>query len=107
MFKEILAYSFDPLTARTSGVRTGAVHYLLMLLIGLVMVIGVRVIGSLMVTALLVLPWASALLVSRRLHVVLALSLATSLIGAVAGLMLNARWSYLPIGPAIVLVLVV
>jgi ABC-type Mn2+/Zn2+ transport system permease subunit len=106
MFKEILAYCFDPLTARTSGVRTGAVHYLLMLLIGVVMVIGVRVIGSLMVTALLVLPGASALLISRRLHVVLATSLAVGLIGAVAGLMLNARWNYLPIGPAIVLVLV-
>ena len=76
------------------------------LLIGLVMVIGVRVIGSLMVTALLVLPGASALLVSRRLHVVIALSLATALIGAIVGLLLNARWSYLPIGPAIVLTLV-
>jgi ABC-type Mn2+/Zn2+ transport system permease subunit len=104
--KEILAYSFDPLTARTSGVRTGAVHYLLMLLIGLVMVIGVRVVGSLMVTALLVLPGASALLLSRRLSTVLTFSVIAALTGVIAGLLVNARWAYLPVGPAIVLTLV-
>jgi len=41
--KEILAYCFDPLTARTSGVREGFVHYLLMFLLALVIVVGVRV----------------------------------------------------------------
>ena len=49
--KEILAYCFDPLTARTSGVREGFIHYLLMLLLALLIVIGVRVAGSVLVTA--------------------------------------------------------
>src|SRR5437867_8335462 len=105
--KEILAYCFDPLTARTSGVREGFVHYLLMLLLALVIVIGVRVAGSVLVTALLVLPGATALLVARKLASVMSVSIVAALISAVGGLLLHARWTFLPVGPAIVLILVI
>jgi len=104
--KEILAYCFDPLTAKTSGVREGFVHYLLMLLLALLIVIGVRVAGSVLVTALLVLPGATALLVARRLKTVLCVSVISGLVGAVGGLSVNGQWRFLPVGPAIVLILV-
>ena len=105
LWKEILSYAFDPLLAETSGVRAGFIHYLLMILIGLVIVIGVRVAGSVLVTALLVLPGATALMLSRRLGVVVALSIATALLGAACGLLVNIRWSYLPAGPVMVLIM--
>jgi ABC-type Mn2+/Zn2+ transport system permease subunit len=104
--KEIAAYCFDPLTARTSGVRADFIHYLLMLLIAVVIVLGVRIAGSVLVTALLVLPGATALLLSRRLALVVAISVTSSLLAAIAGLFINARWPYLPVGPAIVLTLI-
>lgn len=103
--KEILAYCFDPLAAQTSGVRAGFIHYLLMVLIALVIVIGVRVAGSVLVTALLVLPGATALAVSRRMTTVVSISVAVGLLGAVGGLLVNARWAFLPVGPSIVLTL--
>ena len=56
LFKEILAYAFDPLLARVSGIRSGFIHYLLMVLLALVIVIGMRIAGNVLVTALLVLP---------------------------------------------------
>ena len=105
--KEIIAYCFDPLTARTSGVREGFVHYLLMLLLALVIVIGVRVAGGLLVTALLVLPGATALLVGRRLQWVMVASVVAALIGAIGGLLIHAQWRFLPVGPSIVLILVI
>lgn len=104
--KEILAYCFDPLTARTSGVREGFIHYLLMVLLALLIVIGVRVAGSVLVTALLVLPGATALLVARRLQSVVGISVISGLIGAIGGLAVNGQWRFLPVGPAIVLILV-
>src|SRR4051812_45606113 len=66
--KEILYYCFDPLMAEASGVRAGFIHYLLMLLLALTIIIGARVAGNVLVTALLVLPGATALLLSNRLR---------------------------------------
>jgi ABC-type Mn2+/Zn2+ transport system permease subunit len=105
LWPQIVAYCFDPLTAQTSGVRAGLVHYLLMLLLGLVIVIGVRVAGSVLITALLVLPGTTALSVGRRMRRVLVVAIAVALVGTAGGLLVNARWPFLPAGPSIVLIL--
>jgi ABC-type Mn2+/Zn2+ transport system permease subunit len=103
--KEILSYCFDPAMAEASGVRVGFIHYLLMVLVALTIVLGVKVVGSVLVTALLVLPGATALLLSGRLRGVVIASVVVGLAGAVAGLAVNGRWPALPTGPAIVLAL--
>lgn len=104
--KEIIYYAFDPMLAETSGVRVGMIHYLLIVLITIAIVIGMRILGSVLVTALLVLPGASALLLSRNLRTVLAISIAASLAGTLAGAAVHAQWRFIPDGPAIVLALV-
>jgi manganese/iron transport system permease protein len=103
--KEILACTFDPLTARTSGVREGMIHYILMTLLAVTIVIGARVTGSVLVTALLVLPGATALLLSRELRSVFIIAVVTGLLGAAGGIIAQAAWPVLPAGPAIVLAL--
>ena len=106
LFKEILYCTFDPVMAAVSGVRTAAVHYLLMLLLAMTIVIGMRIAGSLLVTALLVLPGATALLVSRQLRVVMTMSVMFGLVGSIGGLLVNHYWvPLIQSGPAIVLVL--
>src|SRR5262249_46134766 len=72
--KEIGAYCFDPPTAYTSGVRAGFIHYVLMVMLALMIVIGMRVVGSVLMTALLVLPGAIAMLLSKRLANVIAIA---------------------------------
>lgn len=104
--KEIVAYSFDPLLARTSGVRTGLIHYLLISMIAVTVALSIPMMGSVMVTALLVLPGAAALLLSARLPTVIGLSLVVALVGAAGGIAVHQAWKVLPTGPAIVLVLV-
>ena len=103
--KEILAYCFDPLMAQAAGVRVGFIHYLLMVLLALTIIVGLPMIGSVLVTALLVLPGVTANLLSRRLNVVIALAVATALVSAIVGVWLNAVWRFIPTGPAIVLAL--
>jgi ABC-type Mn2+/Zn2+ transport system permease subunit len=105
--KEIVAYCFDPLTAQTSGVRTNLIHDLLMILLAVVIVIGARVAGSVLVVALLVLPGATALLMSQRLDRVIGTSIAVALIGAIVGVVVSRQWEFIPTGPAIVLALFV
>ena len=104
--KEILFYCMDPDLAEVSGVRAGFVHYLLMLMLALMIVVGMRLAGYLLVTALLVLPGATALMVSRRLRTVMIVSVVVSLVGVLCGLSLQARYRFLPPGPPMVLVLV-
>ena len=104
--KEIIAYCFDPALAEVSGVRVGFVHYLLILLVTLMIVVGMRLMGSLLITALLVLPGATALLLARRFAAVMACSIGVGLIGALAGPLINNHWRFIPEGPAIVLALV-
>jgi ABC-type Mn2+/Zn2+ transport system permease subunit len=101
--KEIVYYCFDPAMAEASGVRSSFIHYLLSLLVALTIVVGALVAGSLLVTALLVLPGATALLLSDRLRTTVALSVGVGLVGATAALVVHARYAFLPMGPSIVL----
>jgi ABC-type Mn2+/Zn2+ transport system permease subunit len=103
--KEILAYCFDPLMAQASGVRAAFVHYLLMILIAVTIIVGLPIVGSVLVTALLVLPGVTATILTQRLARVVALAVTSALIAAFVGVALNAAWPFIPVGPGIVLVL--
>ncbi len=107
MGKEILAYCFDPQLAETSGVRAGFVHYLLMVLLAVVIVTGVRVVGSVLMTALLVLPGATAMLLTDRLKNALPTSAGIALLGSVGGVAISLCWTFIPAGAAVVLLLFV
>jgi ABC-type Mn2+/Zn2+ transport system permease subunit len=58
------------------------------------------------VAALLVLPGAIGLQVSRRMSVVVGVAVVSGLVGAIAGPVINHVWGFVKEGPAIVLVLV-
>ncbi|HVT90878.1 MAG TPA: metal ABC transporter permease [Tepidisphaeraceae bacterium] len=107
LWKQFIAYSFDPMLAASSGVPARFIHYLLILLLAMVIVVSMRLAGSVLVTALLVLPAATALRISQRLDVVLTISIATAFAGAICGVLLNHRWPFLPPGPMIVLLMFV
>ena len=103
--KEIISYCFDPAMAEASGVAVGFIHYLLMVLVSLTIIVGVKIAGNVLVTAMLVLPGATALLLSDRLRTAIFSSIAIGLSGTLIGLWAGTRWSALPTGPSIVLAL--
>lgn len=104
--KEIVCYCFDPMMAEVSGVRVVMIHYLLLALVTLTILMGMRLMGSLLVTALLVLPGATGLQLSRNLRTVLISAIVVGVIGAVAGPIVSDKWRFIREGPAIVLALV-
>ena len=101
--KEVVSYCFDPTAAEASGVRVGFIHYLLLVFIALTIVIGVRVAGSVLVPALLVLPGATALLVGGDVRRAVSASVIVALIATGVGIAVNRLWGFLPTGPVIVL----
>jgi ABC-type Mn2+/Zn2+ transport system permease subunit len=101
--KQVLLYCFDPELAQTSGVRTSLIHYTLITLIALAIISGVRLIGTVLITAMLILPGATAVMITRRLYPAVAIASLLGVAGAIAGLAVSARWPALPEGPVTVL----
>jgi ABC-type Mn2+/Zn2+ transport system permease subunit len=101
--KEILYVSFDPEMARVAGIPAGLIHYILMLLVTITIVLGIRIAGSVLITALLVLPAATALLLTQQLRNVFAISIAAAILGTTVGVVIHIAYGMVPAGPAIVL----
>ncbi|MFT3789061.1 MAG: metal ABC transporter permease [Tepidisphaeraceae bacterium] len=103
--REIVAYCLEPTLAETSGVHVGLIHYLLIAMVALTVVAGVRIVGILLVSALLILPGATASLLARRLNATLLFSVIFSVIGTSAGIAIGWKWGFIPMGPAMVIVM--
>ena len=84
-FKELKLTTFDAALAATLGFLPALVHYGLMTVVSLTAVAAFDSVGPVLVVAFLVLPALTARLLSDRLHVVFALSLAAAAVGAIAG----------------------
>lgn len=101
-FKELLATSFDAELARASGIPEGVLFYLLLGLVSLGIVSAIKLVGIVLVSALLVLPAATALQWSERYGRVLALSVILGLAYTLGGLIVS-YWLDIPSGATIVI----
>ena len=86
-----------------SGIPVRFVQYLLPVLLGVTTVATLKVVGIVLVLALLVTPPATATLLARRLPGIMGYSIVISLLSTVAGLYLS-YYADLPSGPSIVMV---
>lgn len=100
-YKELLVTSFDPGLATSLGINARVMHYSLMGMLSVIVVSAFEAVGAILVIAMLILPGATAALLSQRLVVRLLLSLIHAIGSAVGGihlaLILNAS-----IAPAMV-----
>lgn len=86
-FGRRLAYAtFDPELARLSGVPVDALEYGLLALTALVVVVGVKTVGVVLVSAFVVIPAATANLLGRSLASIAALAVLLSVSGTAFGL---------------------
>ena len=102
-YKELFAIAFNEELARVAGIRVGAINLLLTLLTALTVVIAMRVVGILLVSAMLVVPTVTALQLSRSFQSALTLAVAFALGAVLLGLG-AAYYLNLAAGGAIVLV---
>lgn len=102
--RPMLFWAFDPAGAEGFGVPTQRMRLVLLLLLTLATVMTTRVAGVVLATAVLVMPGAIALGLSRRLGVVQLLAVVVSAAGALGGMVLAFEADRQP-GPMIVLTL--
>jgi len=102
-YKELLALSFDAELAAVMGLPTRKLYYLLLVLMSISVVVAVKAIGVVLVSALLVTPAAAAYQLTTRFRTMMSLSVLFGTASSVTGLLLSA-WLNLPSGAAIVLV---
>jgi len=102
LFKELVFFAFDEPVSRVFGVPSDAMHYLSLSMLALTVVVGMQLVGFILVSALLVIPGAAAMMLSRRLAHVLALSAAIGVVGSLGGLAFAGWQGELPPGACIV-----
>jgi len=104
---QFLYTSLDEEMARVNGVRTKLVNTLQLLLISLVIVVCGRMVGFLMITALTIIPGATANMMSRRFAGVMIGSLLIGTLGTflATGIALIPPFDSYPTGPIVVMIL--
>lgn len=88
-YKELLVSSFDPGLAASLGINATVMHYALMAMLSVVVVSAFESVGAILVIAMLILPGATAALLSDRLGVVLLLSVAHGALSSLLGIHLS------------------
>ncbi len=84
-FKELRITSFDPALATTMGFNAGLMHYVLMGLVAATTIAAFESVGSILVIAMLIVPGATAHLLTDRLDAMLGISLVVAALSAVLG----------------------
>lgn len=84
-FKEFTMASFDPSLAETQGFRPRLMHYLLMTMVAVTTVAAFEAVGSIIVIAMLIVPPATAFLLTRKLPSLIAISMIVAVLSAVLG----------------------
>lgn len=102
LFKELMFVTFDPEMAEVSGIPAEKLYFLLISLVALTVVISIKVVGIVLVSALLITPAAAAYQWSEGFRRMMALAIIFSLISTTGGLFLS-YWLNTASGATIVL----
>jgi zinc transport system permease protein len=100
-FKEILYLAFDEEYARVLGIPVSAINFLLISLVALTIVVNIRVVGIILVIALLTVPQATASIFTKKFKNMILYSIGLGLVSSIAGLFLSYRFN-IPSGATII-----
>lgn len=103
LYRELFFVTFDEETARLAGVNTGAVNLVLMLLTAVTVSASSRIVGALMISSLLVIPVASAMMVAGSYKQTVCLSVVFAEIFTIAGLFISYYLDLRPGGTIVLL----
>jgi len=87
LWKELKIVSFDASLASAMGISAVLVHYLMMAMVATVTVASFEAVGSVLVIAMLIVPAATAHLLTDRLWLMIVLSVVVAVLSAVLGYM--------------------
>lgn len=100
--RELFAVSLDPDIAQVQGIRVRVMSTLMAVLAAIVVVVGMRVVGLLLVSAIMIVPVAAAQQLTRSFRSTAVIAVIIGLIASIAGLA-GSFYVEVPPGPAIVI----
>ncbi|MCR2820409.1 metal ABC transporter permease [Lederbergia panacisoli] len=103
LYKELFLLSFDEEHAKVSGIPAKSIHLLFMVLIALVIAASMRIVGILLVSALMTLPVAASMRIARGFKQTIFLSILFGEISVIGGL-ISAYYLDLAPGGTIVII---
>ena len=89
LYKELFYITFDEEAAKLSGVPVRGINFILMLLTAVTVSIASRVVGALMVSSLIVIPVAAAMMIAKSYKNTLVISILLAEVSTVLGLVVS------------------
>ncbi len=100
-YDRIFAVTFDEGFAKASGIRTSVYNFSIAVIIAVVIVLAMNLVGSLLISALIIFPSLSAMRIFRSFRAVTVCSAVVSVLCAVLGIMISIIYGT-PVGATIV-----
>ena len=102
-YDEIFAVTFDESFAKATGTRVGAYNMLLAALTAVTIVVGMRMMGALLISSLIIFPTVTSMRVCKSFRRVIGMSVGVSLVCFFVGLLVSVRFEA-PTGASVVCV---
>lgn len=102
-YNRIFSITFDDNFSKATGIKTNSYYILLALLTAVVIVLGMRLMGSMLISALIIFPALSSMLLFKTFKAVTISSAVISVFGFISGLFISYFYSA-PTGASIVIV---
>ncbi len=103
LYNRIFAVTFDENFARATGTNASAYNLLIAVVVAIIIVLAMNLVGSLLISALIIFPALSSMRLIKNYKGVVICSAIISVIGALLGIIFSIVWST-PVGSTIVVV---
>jgi zinc transport system permease protein len=103
LYKKFVYITFDEEQAQVSGLAISRLNYLFVVLASVAAVVSMRLVGILLVSALIVIPNVTALLIGRGFKKTMLISISVSIFSVVAGIMLSYALNLAPAGTIVLI----
>lgn len=103
---KIFAVTFDENFAKASGVKTAVYNNIIAVIIGVTIVLAMKLVGSLLISALIVFPAVSAIRLFKSYKWVIIFASIIGVVNSVVGILLSLLWGS-PVGATIVVTSIV
>lgn len=102
-YNKIFAVTFDEDFAKATGLRTGFYNTVISLLTAITIVVGMRMLGTLLISAMIIFPSLTSMRVCKRFISVVITSVLVSVFCVVSGLLTSFTVTDVPVGATIVI----
>ena len=105
-YNKIFAVTFDESFAKATGVKTGLYNMLIAFLTAITIVLGMRMMGALLISSLIIFPALTSMRICKRFQTVTVCSAVVSVVCFIAGVAISYSWGT-PTGASVVVVNIV